>query len=410
MLLGAQAMATERTFNGTTDKFYFNGDIKYSNDVSHWWLGDGKVFAYFFREVEGDDPFAWSSEAVQLRTSAGNTYNGICSVIPPAGTWSHVIIVCQKADDEGLPKWDSKLRQTGNISLDATKNYIYGLKEDNVGASWSVVSAYTVSFVCPTGWDKVSLYTVNSAEDYKQLGNWPGTVVSSSATPGSIYSLSFETDVIPAKVIFNNHNNGKQSIDFPFTNGAQYANSYLVTPTPDGYATFYAPCNVVIPSQANDESVISVSAYTGEYNAGYLTLSELSGASTIIPAGEAVVLKSNGGNKAFTLTPTTAEAGTAGTNVLLGTSKEISAPTNSYVLGYETSAAFFKYTGLNVPANKAYLVLGSYPAPAIHFELDEATDIHAIEANEAVIKFIENGKLFIRKDGVVYDMTGRVVR
>lgn len=403
---------TERTFAGT-EKFYFNADIKYSDDNSHWWPSDGKVFAYFYRSVEGDDPFSWSDEAVQLKTSAGNTYNGICSVTVPAGTWSHVIIVSQNSNEADLPKWDAKIKQTGDIVLDATRNYIYGLKENDNSASWSSVSSYTVSFVCPADWSKISLYTVNANEDYKQLGNWPGTVVANTSTPGTIYSLTFETDVIPAKIIFNNDNNGKQSIDFPFTNGAQYANSYSITPTPDGYATFYAPCNVEIPAKATDNSDITVTAYTGTYSSGYLTLAALTGNTTIIPAGEAVVLKSTGGNKAFVLTPTTSSEGTAGTNTLVGTSKLISTPANSYVLGRQGEpavTAFYKFTGDNIPANKAYLVIGSYPAPSIRFEEENATDIHNVEANEKAVKFFENGQLLIMREGVVYDAIGRIVR
>lgn len=41
---------------------------------------------------------------------------------------------------------------------------------------------------------------------------------------------------------------------------------------------------------------------------------------------------------------------------------------------------------------------------------ENATDIQSIEANETAVKFFENGKLLIRKDGVVYDMTGRIVK
>ncbi|MBQ7672845.1 MAG: hypothetical protein IJS49_07190 [Paludibacteraceae bacterium] len=41
---------------------------------------------------------------------------------------------------------------------------------------------------------------------------------------------------------------------------------------------------------------------------------------------------------------------------------------------------------------------------------ENATDINAIEANEKAIKFIEDGQIFIQKNGIVYDMTGRVVR
>ena len=39
-----------------------------------------------------------------------------------------------------------------------------------------------------------------------------------------------------------------------------------------------------------------------------------------------------------------------------------------------------------------------------------ATNIQNVEGNEAAVKFVENGKVLILREGVVYDMTGRVVR
>jgi hypothetical protein len=48
-------------------------------------------------------------------------------------------------------------------------------------------------------------------------------------------------------------------------------------------------------------------------------------------------------------------------------------------------------------------------APGVRI-IETATNIENIEGNETAVKFIENGKLFIRKNGVVYDVTGAVVK
>ena len=48
-------------------------------------------------------------------------------------------------------------------------------------------------------------------------------------------------------------------------------------------------------------------------------------------------------------------------------------------------------------------------APSLRI-VENATNIENIEANEKAVKFIENGKLLIMKEGVVYDMMGAVVR
>lgn len=62
--------------------------------------------------------------------------------------------------------------------------------------------------------------------------------------------------------------------------------------------------------------------------------------------------------------------------------------------------AFFKLT----------LPTGGAPALRIVVAENDATGVENIEANETAVKFIENGKLFIRKNGVVYDATGAVVK
>ena len=48
-------------------------------------------------------------------------------------------------------------------------------------------------------------------------------------------------------------------------------------------------------------------------------------------------------------------------------------------------------------------------APGIRI-IENATNIENIEGNETAVKFIENGKLFIKKNGVVYDAVGAVVK
>ena len=73
----------------------------------------------------------------------------------------------------------------------------------------------------------------------------------------------------------------------------------------------------------------------------------------------------------------------------------------------ENGAAFTNH------AHKAYLALLENvmtPAPAILFNENNATDIKAIEGQEKAVKFIENGRILIMKDGVTYDAMGRIVR
>ena len=67
-------------------------------------------------------------------------------------------------------------------------------------------------------------------------------------------------------------------------------------------------------------------------------------------------------------------------------------------------------------AHKAYLALEEnvfdpeFLAPAILFNENNATNIENVEGQEKAVKFIQNGQIYIRKDGVVYDAMGRVIR
>jgi hypothetical protein len=64
-------------------------------------------------------------------------------------------------------------------------------------------------------------------------------------------------------------------------------------------------------------------------------------------------------------------------------------------------------------AHKAYLALNELPAGAperILFNNNDATNINNIDAIEDAVKFMENGQLFIKKNGVIYNAVGAVVK
>ena len=60
---------------------------------------------------------------------------------------------------------------------------------------------------------------------------------------------------------------------------------------------------------------------------------------------------------------------------------------------------------------KAYIRMAkNASAPSALRIVNGATNIENIESNETAVKFIENGQLFIKKNGVVYDAVGTVVK
>lgn len=142
-----------------------------------------------------------------------------------------------------------------------------------------------------------------------------------------------------------------------------------------------------------------------------------------VPAGEGIMIKGTAGE---TFTINVAASGTAIEGNLLkgqtttGNVAASTAGTYHYVFGYESSSVYGFYnlaSDANVPAGKAYLEttnqLQAQTAPAAIRIVDEesgATNIEAIDSTEEAVKFIENGKLYIKKNNVVYDMMGTVVR
>ncbi|MCQ2126345.1 MAG: hypothetical protein MJZ06_02750 [Bacteroidaceae bacterium] len=133
----------------------------------------------------------------------------------------------------------------------------------------------------------------------------------------------------------------------------------------DYYTTFYSSLEAyVIPE--------GVKAYTATQDDGteILNLSEINVG--VIPAGEAVVLKSTGNS--YSLAVSDFDDNT-GTNVLQGTDVEISAPTGCYVLSGTAQLGMGLYpwtTGKSLSANKAYLqLIKSSPVKAIIFRFDD---------------------------------------
>lgn len=170
-----------------------------------------------------------------------------------------------------------------------------------------------------------------------------------------------------------------------------------------GYATY---------SSAYPFSVEGADAYKAEVSGMNVTFTKITGN---IPAGEGVLL---GGEASATVTITEATAAAAieGNDMKATTTATescVAKPTNGTVYVLNASAnEFQKYTGTEFTANKAYLHVEEAAAPAvlhITFAEDEVTAVENVETADAV-KFIENGVLYIQKNGRVYNAMGQIVK
>ena len=104
--------------------------------------------------------------------------------------------------------------------------------------------------------------------------------------------------------------------------------------------------------------------------------------------------------------------------MVAGDGSLVAASPTKYVLANQGEPAvlgFYKIASdIAIPYGKAYLDVTSLgAAPSVIRLVDEehhATNIENVEANEKAIKFIENGRILIKKNGIVYDALGRVIR
>lgn len=166
----------------------------------------------------------------------------------------------------------------------------------------------------------------------------------------------------------------------------------------------------------------NITASTGTATAYYISAvgENATTVSTIAKISAGVGILLNGSNGATVSIPVLATGGSAiSGNKLVGckTSTPLTADASKYVLVKKGDDAVFKSLsemGATIPAGKAYLDTGTAPAPSIIRLVDDetgATNIWNVEeTTDKAVKFIENGKLYILRDGITYDALGRVVR
>ena len=172
------------------------------------------------------------------------------------------------------------------------------------------------------------------------------------------------------------------------------------------YSTFYdSSVKYALPA--------GVEAYIATISGNDLLMNKIAVAGQTIPANNAVILKST--VNPFTLTVSDATPVTfSATNDLQGTDVAIATPSNCYVLSGKNGVGFYLYNGANLNPHKAYVIFsGSFAPQRMRFIFEEEQNTTAVDNAEAentqTIKVIENGALYIIKDGVRYNAQGQIV-
>lgn len=211
------------------------------------------------------------------------------------------------------------------------------------------------------------------------------------------------------------------------TGDATYTATFNATPLyadvtanedPEHPGTFYS---TYYDETKKHELPSGVEAYVADLSGNDMLLTKIAGAGEVIPADVAVILKANSTSITLHESDATPVSFTAN-NDLLGTDVSMPAPAHCYVLSGHSSdntvqgVGFYQFSG-NLKAHKAYLVLNN-PSSApkrLRFVFNNENTTTGIEtpslqgSSGEATKVIENGVLYIIRDGVRYDAQGKVV-
>ena len=170
------------------------------------------------------------------------------------------------------------------------------------------------------------------------------------------------------------------------------------------YSTFFDSANkYALPA--------GVEAYVATRDGANLLLSKIAVAGQTIPANNAVILKST--VTPFTLSISDAEAVPVNAiNHLQGTDESINTPANCYVLAGNDGVGFYHYTASMLNPHKAYVIYSGSQAPhRMPFVFNQATGVDNVSAKfGGSEKILENGVLYIIKNGVKYNAQGQIVK
>ena len=194
-------------------------------------------------------------------------------------------------------------------------------------------------------------------------------------------------------------------------------NAYL-DPKKEGvyYSTFF-------DSRVKYELPANVEAYTATVSGDKMLLKKVAVPGDILPAATAVVLRASQAD--FTLTPSAASPVSVENNALHGTDVNMGVPSDHcYVLsGADGFVGFYPLSApYTLTAHKAYIDLDNLPGGAnnaprrLRFVFSEEKVATGVENTDASAKIggsekvIENGVLYIIKNGVRYNAQGQIVK
>ena len=403
-----------------------------------WKLSTAYMRVYVF----GESGSMWlnptnNSPVVGIDGEEGAVYEYVI----PSGTWSNIIITrgATSTYEFDGDKWN----QTGDIPLPSDGNLIYSYKNSDATNEWLNYDERAIA----TNW---YLYSTSGEWSTIQLIKATADATTASATVSVTSlnaSLEFYIQSAASGVTLKNNGTMTPVSNGPWTFKTSDNNAHFKSTVAGNYTfTFNLNTNEITLTYPTEYSraditeaniwgticlpvngeISNATLYTilGKYD-GKLYLSS---AGTALTAGMPYLFKSSASSPSVELANTAYEEtplseGGTDTEGLHG--RFVDQPFSGFddvssiyvVRDHEIQRAS---KGSGILANRAFIQLAEVgdlsnvpSAPAMHFDINEesnATDVQSIGAEEVAVKIIENGQLLIKKNGIVYDTTGRVVR
>ena len=435
-----------------------NTHIYFDNTISKWG-GDGYKFFYF----DINDTHGWKFAAITNTTllhheRTDGTWGGYSYVrlVAFSGDWSEGEVM---GGYDNIHDNCTNMTNTYN-NFGFGSDYAYYIRPDAKGGKDSQASlsvgtiggttyaalnncAQTVGIKVA---NHVGIYSAPATATAKLTGtgytfsNWTtcGTAANGSVAAGSttttmsvgggyraIVTLSYTSVADDYEFVgwFDESGNLLENDDeyvfYPNASGNVFAyfrpTTYTRDVTNGNYGTICLPRAV---SSISGADLFEVAGYRG--TADNITSVVLKAAPATLVAGKPYIFQATADKLIATYTGDFVSDPVAGDNGLIGKFEAETITTahgTSYILrNNEVCKVVEGGSGVICSANRAYFdFYGLVPVSApgvreIPMAPSDATNIQNINDNENIVKFIENGKLLIRKDGVVYDVTGRIVK
>ena len=360
-------------------------------------------------EVEGLKVGTTTITATSDATSSYSAGEAVCTITVADPDWIDLTMQgYDNAEDVTTVNSDN-----GSLTFDVGTNAQgNGPKWYDSGSAVRLYSGNTITIAAPVGYVILSLeFSVTSGK--MSISDFSATVTGSDnkftlSTPANSITYATSSNFRIDKVKINLPSIRTEKI---CTDGTKYYATF-------SYAqAFVVPSNLTISEASVANGHLNLSKYTtGETvpaNTGVLV-------SSATPGNYKIALTTGGTSKLSSgnlLHPGGVDAAAMATAApsckyyklaLEKDGESYVANTAGFYYGAAEGAAFAS------SANKAYLAVPIVTGAPSHFlfteEENNATNIESIEAVEEGVKFVQNGQLFIKKNGVVYDMLGTVVR